>query len=558
MSRQAKVSVDQILINLDRTNGGMGNIETLAESIRTHGLINAPTVRDVSEDGTPDGDRVYQIIAGRRRMDAIKLLGWTEVFVNIYEKDELVDDESIALAENVVRLDMHPLDEAKLYTALMQQGSSVEELSKLYDRSKSHVYQRCALLNLIDDMADLFRAGRLSIMQAAMIADLPKEEQTNIHKDIARGDDVVDSWRLNRAIDVHSGCKLDGYLFTCEICENCEKRTHYSDESLFPELQQQMDYCKDRECFNEKLRISLSAVVSKIMEEKKSSFRKERKKNEIIIMATQYAEHIQSIEINGEEIPVAKNTGYWIVPNVSKLSNEEKKKVHYGIFLQHGVQNVSVSKFLFSRDVAQHESGNDSAEYLEDTAGMSDKEKKAYREVMNDQWDIERLCAGSVFTNLSFQVTKDCIKNDTLFMMLCDRCPREYFKSICKKIIPELTDDNLTGESFITDIDLEKREQILFAIQIRSLLGNYNVDPDDEDDDTAKVLQALGYDPKEIAKGIDADRMKEIRRRMDYYLTGETSVDPTDEENAAGEKTEGDSATSASRFRTEGETEAEA
>ena len=88
MAERKTILVSQVLPNLDRKMGGYGNIDTLAASIKEIGLINPITVR--YESG--DNEFPYTIIAGRRRLEAVKTLGLKEIEAVVYAEDELIPD----------------------------------------------------------------------------------------------------------------------------------------------------------------------------------------------------------------------------------------------------------------------------------------------------------------------------------------------------------------------------------------------------------------------------------------------------------------------------------
>jgi ParB/RepB/Spo0J family partition protein len=100
------IPVGKIVSESNRKHGGMGNIEILSESIKADGLINPPTV-------VANGDGTYRVIAGRRRVEAVRQLKWKEVQSRIVDGADAYRLESIGLAENVNRQEMHPLDEAE-------------------------------------------------------------------------------------------------------------------------------------------------------------------------------------------------------------------------------------------------------------------------------------------------------------------------------------------------------------------------------------------------------------------------------------------------------------
>lgn len=244
MAERKTILVSEVLPNLDRKMGGYGNIDTLAASIKEIGLINPITVR--YESG--DNEFPYTIIAGRRRLEAVKILGLKEIEAVVYAENELIPDEEIALAENVNRLDMHPVDEGVNFKKLLKEGKTIDELSKTFDRSSAHIYQRIKLTELTDNMKEFFKKGSINISQAARIACLPTEVQENIYNAISK-----DTWfdgNADYAIRRYAKNKLD---FPCTLCNSCTKRTRYTDNNLFPELNNQEDYCLDHECYEKEI-----------------------------------------------------------------------------------------------------------------------------------------------------------------------------------------------------------------------------------------------------------------------------------------------------------------
>lgn len=244
MAERKTILVSEVLPNLDRKMGGYGNIDTLAASIKEIGLINPITVRA----GSWNDEFPYTIIAGRRRLEAVKILGLKEIEAVVYAEDELISDEEIALAENVNRLDMHPVDEGLNFRQLVREGKTIDELSKTFDRSPAHIYQRMKLVDLTDNMKELFKEGGLNIVQAAKIASLPDEVQEKIYDEISK-----DKWfngNADYAIRRYAKNRLD---FPCSLCKDCAKRTRYTDDNLFPELNNQEDYCLDHECYEKEI-----------------------------------------------------------------------------------------------------------------------------------------------------------------------------------------------------------------------------------------------------------------------------------------------------------------
>jgi len=82
----------------------LGNLRSLARSIEEIGLLHPVVVR-------PDG----VLIAGERRLQAIKMLGWKKVAVNVLDLDRVIKGE---IAENVFRQDFRPSEMVAIARAL--------------------------------------------------------------------------------------------------------------------------------------------------------------------------------------------------------------------------------------------------------------------------------------------------------------------------------------------------------------------------------------------------------------------------------------------------------
>ena len=260
-----KILIGEIAMNEDRTEGGKGDIESLARNMAKYGQINAVTVvEDISNSYR------YRIIAGRRRCAAAESLGWTEIRADVYGSDELGADseEMIALSENAAREEMNAIDEGVLYAKELAKGTSVEELAALFCRNKSTVYQRAKLARLVPEMRELYKAGRVSLHVAAMASDLPEEAQKKIADKGAKityGTYAISEWDIKNEIRNASNDFLH-CLGNCEECVACSKRTHFSDKTLFPELAESDDRCLDHSCYCKKFQARIESAFTEFSE----------------------------------------------------------------------------------------------------------------------------------------------------------------------------------------------------------------------------------------------------------------------------------------------------
>ena len=118
-------------------------IAELAESIKTHGIIQPLILRKYNEDQ-------YIIVAGERRWRAAKMAGLKEVPAVIMELTDR-DILEVSLIENIQRQDLNPIEEAIAYRKLLNDFNiTQEELSKRIGKSRVTIANTIRLTNLDD------------------------------------------------------------------------------------------------------------------------------------------------------------------------------------------------------------------------------------------------------------------------------------------------------------------------------------------------------------------------------------------------------------------------
>ncbi len=144
-------------------------LQTLADSIAEHGMIQPLTVREV-----PGG--YYQIIAGERRWRAARLAGLEEVPVLVMEADDRRVME-LALVENLQREDLNPMEDAAGYRKLIDDyGLTQEEVSARVQKSRSAVANALRLLGLDQALQKMVTEGSLSAGHARALLPLKDEK----------------------------------------------------------------------------------------------------------------------------------------------------------------------------------------------------------------------------------------------------------------------------------------------------------------------------------------------------------------------------------------------
>ncbi len=143
-----------------------GELEELAGSIRTHGVLQAILVRPVA------GGK-YEIVAGERRWRAAQRAGLHAIPAVVRDLNE-VEVLEIAIVENVQRTDLNPIEEAQGFHALIERfGRTQQDIAEAVGKSRPHIANLLRLLQLPEDMQEMVRDGRLSAGHARAILTAP-------------------------------------------------------------------------------------------------------------------------------------------------------------------------------------------------------------------------------------------------------------------------------------------------------------------------------------------------------------------------------------------------
>jgi ParB family chromosome partitioning protein len=144
-------------------------IQELAASIREVGILQPLVVRS-TESG-------FELIAGERRLRAAKEAGLDRVPVLIRQAGENESME-LALAENLQRENLNPLETAAAYQALMDGfGLSKEQLANRLGKSRAAVTNTLRLAQLPEGIRGLLEEGKLTEGHARALLGLETEEQ---------------------------------------------------------------------------------------------------------------------------------------------------------------------------------------------------------------------------------------------------------------------------------------------------------------------------------------------------------------------------------------------
>ena len=169
--------------NVRKTKAGV-SIEELADDIARRGLLTSINVRpELDAEGRETG--IYRIPAGGRRYRALKLLvdrkqlaKTTGVPCIVSEGETLEAEDS--LAENVKRVDLHPLDEFRAMMVLREQGLDEEEIAARFHISVATVKQRLRLASVSPRLLELYGDDQMKlgqVMAFSLTKDHARQEQ---------------------------------------------------------------------------------------------------------------------------------------------------------------------------------------------------------------------------------------------------------------------------------------------------------------------------------------------------------------------------------------------
>ena len=154
-----------------RHNFGAEELEELAASMRTHGVLQPILVR--KDPKNPQG---FELIAGERRWRAAQKAQLHEIPAVVRE---LSDREALeaALIENLQRADLSPIEEATAFARLMREfGHTQERLADALGKSRPFVANLVRLLALPAAIQTMIDKGDLSAGHGRLLVDKPEVE----------------------------------------------------------------------------------------------------------------------------------------------------------------------------------------------------------------------------------------------------------------------------------------------------------------------------------------------------------------------------------------------
>jgi ParB family transcriptional regulator, chromosome partitioning protein len=250
-------------------------LKELAESIRTQGILSPLLVRPITEQS-------FEIVAGARRYRAALIVEAATVPVRIVN---LTDAEALEaqLIENLQRRDVHPLEEAQGFRALLaldEPKYSIEQIAAKVGKAPAYVAQRVRLTELSEPVVAAFYAEEIGVGHALLLAKLQPAQQEQALVNCFREEWSGAGRKAKRILlpvrHLHQWIeqsilmllkqapfsKRDALLVPAAgSCVDCPKRTGHN-KLLFADVSGNADACTDPTCYAAKVEAHVQAKLA--------------------------------------------------------------------------------------------------------------------------------------------------------------------------------------------------------------------------------------------------------------------------------------------------------
>lgn len=161
--------------NQPRKNFDTAELQSLADSIKQHGMIQPITVRRISDENSSFGG-LYELIAGERRLRAARMLDLPYIPCIIIEADR-EESAKLALIENLQRDGLDFFEEAEAIESLIKKYSvKQQDVAAMLSVSQSYVANKLRLLKLDAEEREIVEKSSLTErhVRAALKAQSPE------------------------------------------------------------------------------------------------------------------------------------------------------------------------------------------------------------------------------------------------------------------------------------------------------------------------------------------------------------------------------------------------
>ena len=184
----------------------------LKASIAALGLLENLVVRADEPDEDPGSGpgqaaaECYNVVAGGRRLKAMQALVEDGVLdadhpVPCQVRSGELEPAELSLAENVVRIAMHPADQVVAFSKLVQAGQPVSSIAARFGLSERLVEQRLRLGNAAPKLLDAYRANDIDLeVLKAFAVTTDRERQMAVWEQVSAQGYRPSAWQVKRLL----------------------------------------------------------------------------------------------------------------------------------------------------------------------------------------------------------------------------------------------------------------------------------------------------------------------------------------------------------------------
>ena len=175
------VSVDRIKPSRyqPRETFNKEKLDGLISSIKEKGVVQPILIK-------PSGDG-YELIAGERRLRAVKSLGYNQIPVMIKDVDDINAIE-LSLIENIQREELNPIEEARAYQRLIGEFNFTQEMAgQAVGKERATIANSLRLLTLPKKIQEYLSNNLLSVGHAKVLLSVEdKEKQRGLSEKVVK------------------------------------------------------------------------------------------------------------------------------------------------------------------------------------------------------------------------------------------------------------------------------------------------------------------------------------------------------------------------------------
>ena len=161
-------------------------LKELASSIREFGVLQPIVVSKIEIEKEFGADVEYQLIAGERRLMAVKMLGWERVPAIIRKVETKANQLELAIIENLQRENLNSVETARAYAKLQDEfGLTQREVAARMGKSRETIANALRLLSLPAEIQDAIAKNQINESQARLLMTVTDQlQQQQLFKEL--------------------------------------------------------------------------------------------------------------------------------------------------------------------------------------------------------------------------------------------------------------------------------------------------------------------------------------------------------------------------------------